>query len=319
VSRDYFFFKQIENRECGNTRGILLITKGEFAMSTCSIAQPSGSANRRGAEFVKLAFDELVQKYPEWYEHDQLCLEYGYWLASTDGVKQTGESLFEVNHDLQNAKPYVVNGATQTCDCPEHIAKTTELGHQHRCCHRIAVYLFIRARALQRQFDAEWQQFLRETCDGDPRGYVIGEDEQEYLVALAESKAWHAAQAKKGYILSEGEGQGHQAKEQLPLFGASPQDEEKFVAMSRLQTIRRTYIPVVDFRIVRESSIAVEAAQIKSSADAANILFASHHPFSTFTTFPEHLSSRPAGPALKLFSPPAFFIKIVVLKGLDIF
>jgi DNA repair protein RadC len=235
-------------------------------MSTCSIAQPSGSANRRVSDFIKLAFDELIQKYPDWYVHDQLCLEHGYWLASTDGVKQTGENFFEVNHDLQNRKPYVVDSAAQTCDCSGYTAKTQELGHPHRCPHRIAVYLFIRARALQRQFDAEWQQFLRETCDGDPRGDVIGEDEQEYLIALAESKAWHAAQAKKGLK--------HQAKEQLPLFGASPLDEEKVVAMSRLQTIRRTYIPVVDFRIVRESSIAVEAVQIKSPADAANILFA---------------------------------------------
>jgi DNA repair protein RadC len=225
-------------------------------------------------QFVKLAFDELVQKYPRWYEQDQTCIEHGYWLASTDGVKEIGVSRFEVNHDLQNGKPYVVDAAAQTCTCPDYAALTAELGQPFRCSHRIAVYLQARAWELQQQFDAEWQQFVRETCDGDPRGCVISDDEQEYLIALAESKARHAAQAKKGYILSEGEGQGHQAKEQLPLFGASPLDEEKVVAMSRLQTLRRTYIPIVDFRIVRESTLAVEASQIKSPADAANILFA---------------------------------------------
>jgi DNA repair protein RadC len=225
-------------------------------------------------QFVKLAFDELIQKNPHWYHEDQTCLEHGYWLASTDGVKEIGVARFEVNHDLQNGKPYIVDGAAQSCTCPDFVALTSKLGQPFRCSHRIAVYLQARAWELQRQFDAEWRRFVRETCDGDPRGDVIGEDEQEYLVALAESKAWHAAQAKKGFILRGGEGPGHQAKEQLPLFGASPLDEEKVVAMSRLQTIRRTYIPVVDFRIVRESSIAVEAPQIKSPADAAHLLFA---------------------------------------------
>jgi RadC-like JAB domain len=243
-------------------------------MSATILPQPHGSENRRVSEFVKLAFDELVQKYPHWYEQDQTCLEHGYWLASTGGVKEIGVARFEVNHDLPDGKPYVVDAAAQTCTCPDYVALTGELGQPLRCSHRIAVYLQARARELQRQFDTEWQRFVRETCDGDPRGYLISEDEQEYLIVLAESKVWHAAQAKKGYSLSEGEGQGHQAREQLPLFGASPLDEEKLVAMSRLQTIRRTYIPVVDFRIVRESSIAVEASQIKSPADAANILFA---------------------------------------------
>ena len=44
-------------------------------------------------------------------------------------------------------------------------------------------------------------------------------------------------------------------------------------ASDRLQSIRHTYIPVVDFRIIRESKIPTEAPQIKSPSDVAQILF----------------------------------------------
>jgi hypothetical protein len=218
------------------------------------------------SQFVKLAFDELVQKYPRWHENDRLCIEHGCALASSGAVRQVGENLFEVNHDQQNRKTYVVNRAAQACNCPAYIPQTTQLDQTHRCKHRIAVYLHARALELRHQFDAEWREFLCETCDGREREQAISDDELEYLIALAESKAWHAAQTKKA--------PAHRLREQLPLPGTPPSlDDEQAAAMSRLQHIRRTYVPVVDLRIVRESKIPTEAPQIKSPSDAAHLLF----------------------------------------------